>query len=840
MKVFLSHSSKDKAIVSEVANRLGRAFVTFDAYNFEFGEDISKSIRDGMDQADSFVFFVSKESLGSEWVRVEIDAAANRKIRESSYKVHTIVIDSGISTNDIPKWMRNNLYFKSRSPSQIYREIHRFVFKNVADRQTSLFVGRREEIQKIEDIIAPASGSREPSTFCLYGQNGIGRRSIIRQISGNLLGLPKQIEIALGEGSSLNEIAFLFHENLYPSKSDELLSGKLEKFSAMSKIEIQASLDEVIQSISSARELIVFNDEGGFLDNDGFVQSQVLEIIERIENINGARAVIISRRRPSNNLGVDAIPSIRIGPLSNDDTSRLLRRNLSQININLSDSDIRDLVAYIHGYAPAVNFVAEVSRRGEIQRLIHSKSQLVDFTTAFMLREIEKSGDKFTSTQKIILYILALYSPLPLSVLANTIKFDAEAINSELSLLFDLAFVLPQDKLLKISDPLQNAAVRLFGQEWNDHADLSDAIYDYVQSLEDNQERIALGRALFRANSLSGNMNDKRGIALTSDFINVAKELYHNRRYDESISFGRLALEQRADNVDVMSYLARAYIQVENYNSADILIKRLKDIGFLRDHYFIEGFKQRRIGNFDGAASAYERAVKEGRRGAAVHRELAHCYIELGQIDKAKSSISKAHENDADNKYVVDLEILIALKAADRPLAERRLMTLAAVDSLEFYLHRKSTFHYRFREYQDAYEFASAAYKEASSPNFAITSQLIKASIAESKFEEARIRLAELERFRDGRYFDIKIGLKCKLESSEGDYAAALGTWQRLRDRNKPVHLALKLAALQVKMTSVGLDVVEKDEVQRLENLLNRFEKEDLDAFFGGDSRLMT
>ena len=71
-KVFLSHSSKQKPFVSAIAKKLGKNNIIYDEYTFEAAEITLDEIYKGIDQTGIFVFFISKESLESEWVKKEI------------------------------------------------------------------------------------------------------------------------------------------------------------------------------------------------------------------------------------------------------------------------------------------------------------------------------------------------------------------------------------------------------------------------------------------------------------------------------------------------------------------------------------------------------------------------------------------------------------------------------------------------------------------------------------------------------------------------------------------------------------------------------------------------
>jgi small GTP-binding protein len=70
---FLSHSSKDKLIVRQIAERLKKdgVKVWFDEWNIEVGDSILGKIEEGLDQSRILILFMSENALGSEWSKLE-------------------------------------------------------------------------------------------------------------------------------------------------------------------------------------------------------------------------------------------------------------------------------------------------------------------------------------------------------------------------------------------------------------------------------------------------------------------------------------------------------------------------------------------------------------------------------------------------------------------------------------------------------------------------------------------------------------------------------------------------------------------------------------------------
>ncbi|MFM7285656.1 MAG: toll/interleukin-1 receptor domain-containing protein, partial [Cyanobium sp.] len=71
--VFLSHSSADKPVVRELAERLRAAGlrVWFDEWIIKPGDPISVKIEEGLEHSEVLLFCMSANAFGSDWVGLE-------------------------------------------------------------------------------------------------------------------------------------------------------------------------------------------------------------------------------------------------------------------------------------------------------------------------------------------------------------------------------------------------------------------------------------------------------------------------------------------------------------------------------------------------------------------------------------------------------------------------------------------------------------------------------------------------------------------------------------------------------------------------------------------------
>jgi hypothetical protein len=71
--VFLSHSSKDKDVVRDIANRLKSdgVRVWFDEWEIKPGDSIPAKIEDGLEHSRVLVLCLSAEALAADWPQLE-------------------------------------------------------------------------------------------------------------------------------------------------------------------------------------------------------------------------------------------------------------------------------------------------------------------------------------------------------------------------------------------------------------------------------------------------------------------------------------------------------------------------------------------------------------------------------------------------------------------------------------------------------------------------------------------------------------------------------------------------------------------------------------------------
>jgi hypothetical protein len=105
---FLSHSSKDKAFVRQLAADLARAGIDvwLDEQRILVGDSIAEKIGQGLAQSDFFVIALSENSVGSTWVQKELNNALIQEVERREVTVLPIKL----SECEIPPLLRDKKY----------------------------------------------------------------------------------------------------------------------------------------------------------------------------------------------------------------------------------------------------------------------------------------------------------------------------------------------------------------------------------------------------------------------------------------------------------------------------------------------------------------------------------------------------------------------------------------------------------------------------------------------------------------------------------------------------------------------------------------------------------
>lgn len=121
MRAFLSYSGKDKTFVKRLYESLTLAGLNtfFDEKDIKVGDNIPRSIEQGMHEASALIYVISSNSLKSAWVQEELSMAQVKAKSELGFKILPVLIEplhlpvgiAHIKYADFTGWEKSERFF---------------------------------------------------------------------------------------------------------------------------------------------------------------------------------------------------------------------------------------------------------------------------------------------------------------------------------------------------------------------------------------------------------------------------------------------------------------------------------------------------------------------------------------------------------------------------------------------------------------------------------------------------------------------------------------------------------------------------------------------------------
>lgn len=172
--IFLSHNYKDKPIVEPIAIKLSTVFgmnnVFYDSWSMQPGEGIIEKMNQGIEQCEFFFFFVSKNSLASNMVKLEWQNALY-KATQNKVKLIPVKLDDCLMPAILTQTLYIDIYGKGfeyglrqiidvvnktntfNEGLQTYENIRGYVLKNFPDSEIHLEIRAETYVEPMSRYI---------------------------------------------------------------------------------------------------------------------------------------------------------------------------------------------------------------------------------------------------------------------------------------------------------------------------------------------------------------------------------------------------------------------------------------------------------------------------------------------------------------------------------------------------------------------------------------------------------------------------------------------------------------------------------------------------------------
>ena len=373
------------------------------------------------------------------------------------------LLGEDIDHTALPEWLTRGRVVPASSPKSVARQIHRHLQDIIREQQQPFFVGRRSELGQAEELLLSYNGEEPRRYIAIHGLSGIGRRTLISRIAHDMLNLPQIVVFKVEEGDGIHDLAAKIAEQTEVYSNMAELRLIVQKIQSLPEADAVKKINIDLQQIVANRELPVFFDFGGLLDNDGYLTSAIQTIVDSSNDFPDIYLALIASRklRSDTRTHQNLIPTVRVEPLSIVEIVRLLGVLAKRHDLPVTPSQLNDLATYVRGYPPAAHYAIELAREYGVDATVENKYPLVEFRVSHFIAYLSREGI-LNDPQHKVLSLLSYYSPLPLSVIGKIVDLNTEELSSTLTLLIDTCIVIPDlNGLYALSDPITEAAQRI-------------------------------------------------------------------------------------------------------------------------------------------------------------------------------------------------------------------------------------------------------------------------------------------------------------------------------------------------------------------------------------------
>lgn len=659
-KVFLSHSSKDKAYVETVAKRIGLDNCVYDEYTFEEGMGTLDEIYSGLEQTDIFVLFISNASLESKWVKRERDRAKSFLDSKSLQRFYPIIIDEKIEYDDerIPKWIQKDYNIKLIQAPNIAANRIRSRMREVvwgADQKLKqknlFFVGRNEETAKFESRRADFD---RPDLKCLNASSafvGIGRKAYMAQVlkKGNLM----------GQSYDYNLITLEKHESIEDLilKISDLCSGKADpaKIVLMPMEEKISFAAELIREMQRHNEFVFINDEGVIVKPNSEMVDWFQGILSQIDSKIVLCVASIFNLHMRNAL--DVVFTTHIQELSKNERGLMLKERCGLENIEISNEDLKTITSVLSGYPEQVFYAVQMIKDDGIRKTMDQLYEIKEYADA----RSQTVLDRYVSSENEMefLVFMSSFDFVGYEILEKVYIKHPEYKNMlERFISVSICEYLgAEGEYIRVNDVLKDIIFRrrlTMGKELAKIFDeLADCTVndDFIHSTDLSQYYNVI------KNKIASGSYDEKYI-IPSHYIKSIVKHYNSRQYDKATDLCKKIID--GDKIgyfdDELVYEIYYYYcqSLAREHNKDLFFNAIDFPGFKGDDKaFLLGFYHRINGEPEKAIQNLSRALSIRPNFPKAKRELANAYLASEDYESAEQLCVDNYNDDRTNPYYI-------------------------------------------------------------------------------------------------------------------------------------------------------------------------------------------
>lgn len=693
-KAFVSHSSTDKPLVEEVARAVSAARWEIDSHTFDAGKYSAGEITAALGRSDLFVLIASAHSMGSEWVKSELDIAQHLLFAGKLGGVVAFIVD-GTQAEQLPDWLRMHVFIRTSNPVRIANLIRAKLVELDTKRgvkpkpyvQRTKLQGEME--RRIADLRLPIQA------IYLSGVDGIGKRTLgTRTLEPLFPGRDVTgVDISVADGEGLLEAYRKMHFAWFRPIGTEAREF-FNVSAAMSRAELVEKTCDLLRSIDDQKMFVWLRFDYDVLDDDGNPQPDLAALLKALTN-KRPTLVICAKRLPraAAQRRLENVGFFKVEGLTEEESGRVWTFALEHLEFDdLEPQFLNFLRGEVSGHPAmiwtAAEFVASTGRAATEA----NPRELMEALRGLSVSLVE--GLALTPTAKKLLALFDEFNAIDPTDLLQICGNQDQEVADSVTRLVSLGLLESEGDHLRIASYFRRARFRKqFAAETEEfvadarrrligitatYRDEDDISFETIDTALINS--IAMGKqvpALFGERAVVG-----------SHYLRVARSSYDRERYTDAARFAMAALDKRHTLtneavVESLRLLGMASVRIgpAGVDSLSHAIEELNKIGTnqaARHVHFIRGFEHRWNGNYERAEAEFVEVLKFNARDVHALRELAQLLVGREEYQEAERYARDALDRNPGNPFILDVLIQCLVERG-----KQNLQRLAADEELE-------------------------------------------------------------------------------------------------------------------------------------------------------------
>jgi tetratricopeptide (TPR) repeat protein len=677
MKAFLSHSSRDKGLVEEVARLLGGANIELDSTTFDRGVLNVAAIQQALNRSILFVLFLSESALESSAVLFEALTAQEMQTRGVIDKIIVVCLDNESFGKAPDEWKVHNFVRKAVSAQSIARLIQGslIAIRSRTAAAAQPFVGRQKELHDAKDKLIDPRLSTVRAIY-VSGNPGIGRRTFARKLYSDVYPSvnPVFAEIYVDKLDGYEEIYRKLLDVLNPISTLASYRARIMGFAIANEKGKVEQIAALINRLLEAREAILIHDDGGILEDSGAFQSHIHKLLQQLKGYPYPPAILITQRMmpQSKRSDIDYVVFCPLPSLDRDDARQLIGFLLRNAGVTYTVENLDQLVELSDYHPFNAAFLVEAIKQytlpvflGDITALIQWKRN----RSSEFLQKIE-----FSIEERLILGALRDFRALDFDLLTQIAGDNVQATATVIARLIDYHILESVGGTYVIAPPIRVAVERdaRFDFAGTKRREVLIIITKTLNARIDDQISVSMvGAGILASLQEGGDIPELfSALLLPSHLVWLARRRYDEKQNDECLRLAKVALEDSsrlspAGTVEACRLLCLASSRMareEDFQFGIGILKRHAREDWAKSNLeFLLGFNERLKGHLPVAEDHFREAYRLSRGNFSAAHGLASVCKVRGDLTSAEQFSRRAYEVAPDNPYVLDILLSVLI-----------------------------------------------------------------------------------------------------------------------------------------------------------------------------------